>query len=109
MVRFLFVCAGNVNRSPAFERYWKEKEPSTEVRSSGIYYGYPHSLNRDLLEWADFVVVMDLSQAKHIKEFYPEFYGKVEVAGVSDQYDVDDPLIKELFDLWYERREGELG
>ncbi len=97
--RLLFVCAANAQRSPSFENWFKENKPQYEVRSAGIYHGYPYQINYDILEWADKVYLMDLSQEIFISGRYLEFLYKCEVIGVSDQYSRDSPEIKEL--IWY--------
>ena len=99
MKRILFVCNANLNRSPTFERYFKDF-PGLEVRSSGTHYGYPYRLNAELLEWADKVFVMDLSQEKFIADNYPLHLEKVNVVGISDQYDTDSPQLIELIEYW---------
>jgi predicted protein tyrosine phosphatase len=99
MDKLLFVCAANAQRSPSFENWFKEHRKQYEVRSAGIYFGYPYQVNWDVLEWADKIYVMDLEQEKFISRRYPEFLNKVEVVGCSDQYSRDSAEIKDL--IWY--------
>ncbi len=106
MINILFVCNANVNRSPTFEKFFKKFYPKYDTRSAGTYVGYPHILNEKLMEWADKVFVMDLSQASHIKHNYPELYKKVEVVGISDQYDPDEPVLINLIEFWIGERGG---
>ena len=102
MKHILFVCKENLKRSPPFERFFKNKLKNTEVRSAGIYYGYPYQVNQEILKWADKIYVMDLSQSKFIKENYPSQYKKVEVIGISDEYNPDDDGLIDLIKFWWE-------
>jgi len=98
-MKLLFVCSGNTSRSPSFENWFKENRPYYEVRSAGIYHGYPHQVNHEILEWANKIYLMDLSHELFIATRYPEFLYKCEVVGISDQYSPNSPEIKEL--IWY--------
>lgn len=100
MKKILFVCAANIQRSPSFENWFKNNKPQYEVRSAGIYFGYPHQVNSEILEWADNIYVMDLSQELFISRKFPEFMNKVETIGVSDQYSRDSSEIKEIIRYW---------
>jgi len=102
--RVLFVCAANCNRSPAFEIFFKKRKElkdKFEFKSAGVYFGYPFQVNEDILNWADKVFVMDLEQMKFIDIRYHLHMNKVEVIGVSDQYDVEDEKLQEIIDYWY--------
>ena len=99
-MKILFVCNANLNRSPTFEKWFKKHKPEYEVRSAGIYYGYPHKLNKELFEWADDVYIMDLEQAIFIDEHFPKYRLKYEIIGISDQYDPDDPNLIRLIEFW---------
>jgi protein-tyrosine-phosphatase len=37
IINILFVCAANANRSPTFEKYFREAYPELEFKSSGVY------------------------------------------------------------------------
>lgn len=101
MVKILFVCNANCNRSPTFEKYFSDNYPKLDVRSCGIYYGYPFQLDRNLLEWADEVYVMTLPMAKHISQRYPQHVEKVVILGIEDIYNPHDPQLIELIQ-WFE-------
>jgi predicted protein tyrosine phosphatase len=98
--KLLFVCAANLNRSPSFEHYFKKNLPQFNVKSCGVYYGYPERLNEKLLKWADIVYVMDLSQEMFIANTFKEYLKKVKVIGVSDQYDPDSFDLIEVIEFW---------
>jgi predicted protein tyrosine phosphatase len=76
-----------------------------EVKSTGIYHGYPEKLNEKLLKWADRIFVMDLSQKLFIYKNYKKHFDKVEVIGISDQYSADSPELNELIEFWVKKRE----
>lgn len=106
----LFICMANTNRSPTFERFFKKHyDDKFEVKSSGVYYGYPEQLTESLLLWTDKIFVMDLSQELFIKEHFPNHLKKVEVIGISDQYDPDDPALIELIKYWIKKKGFEHG
>jgi predicted protein tyrosine phosphatase len=106
MRHILFVCSCNLNRSPTFVDRIKEKlDPKEfEVRGAGTQYGYPIIVNEESLAWADEVFVMDLSHEMFIWGHYPQYIEKVQVVGVSDQYDVGDDALIRIIDYWFERR-----
>lgn len=108
--KILFLCMANTIRSPTFERYFKKHyNKEFEVKSTGIYYGYPEQLTEKILLWADKVFVMDLSQELFIKEHFSNHLKKVEVIGISDQYDPDSPELIELIKYWIEKKGLEHG
>lgn len=107
----LFVCKGNICRSPLAEVYFQslvEKEGwETTVRSAGLETtpGKPahgnakavalqHGLSLDehattqvhkeLLEQSDLIIVMEIMQKKRIHRLYPESKGKVVLLGRFD-------------------------
>lgn len=100
MKNVLFVCSANTNRSPTFERYIKKIYPKLNIKSAGIYFGYPLILSEDLLIWSDKVYVMDLSHSLFIYKRFPKYHVKVEVIGVSDQYNPDSQDLLEIIDFW---------
>ena len=101
-MKVLFVCESNLNRSPTFFKWFSEFRPEHKYESAGTLYGYPNTLDEELLDWADLVVVMDMSQFKYININFEEYMDKVVVAGISDQYDVDDDGLIEIIKWWHE-------
>lgn len=100
MKKLLFVCMGNLNRSPTFERWFKKNRPQYEVKSTGTAYN-PTGIQRGILfTWADKIFVMDLSQEMYIAQYYPKHISKVEVIGISDQYDPDEHELILLVQYW---------
>lgn len=101
-MNILFVCNGNAQRSPTFERFFKKKlDPKDyDIRSAGIYSGYPYIVNQELIDWAEKIYVMDLEQAYHICKYY-KHPATLEMIGVSDQYTPDDPELIKLIEFWF--------
>lgn len=64
--RILFVCEGNLHRSPTAERLYAET-PGLRVRSAGLSSLARVQLNPELLDWADTVFVMESRLAKLIR------------------------------------------
>ena len=121
--RILLVCVGNICRSPMAEGllgcalHVAEFE-DVEVRSAGLHAlaGQPadkiaqrlllgqgidisahraHQLNRDLMRWADLVLVMEKSQLASVEYWEPSAKGKVFRLGEWSDFDVPDPYRKE--------------
>ena len=100
----LYVCAANVNRSPSFERWTKKNRPQYNTKSCGCFYSYYTPMDETVLEWADKIYVMDLEQETYIARKYPDYLKKVEVIGISDQYDPDETALIELIEYWVKKK-----
>jgi predicted protein tyrosine phosphatase len=98
-MNLLFVCQGNLERSPSFAKWFRENR-THEVKSCGTSGMSPCRINTDLLYWADKVFVMDLEQEIYINTNYPWLMYKVEVIGISDDYHMGSPLIDRLISYW---------
>jgi len=86
----LWVCLGNVNRSPTFELYFKTLYPEYNHKSAGTItssYGVP--LSQELVDWADKIYVADIEVYKDFKKLFPDVYdqSKVTIMGIPDEYD----------------------
>ena len=99
----MFVCECNLNRSPTFERYFKEHYPQFEVKSCGTLYGYPERLTDSILAWADIVFAMERKQENVIRYRFPQHYKKVVVVGVPDVYDPDQKELLDFIKEWSEQ------
>jgi predicted protein tyrosine phosphatase len=104
MKKLLFVCAGNVNRSPSFEIWFKEHKPEYEVKSTGTAYGYPERMSKELLRWADKIFLMDLEQEMFMAVKFPEFLYKIEIVGCKDRYERESQQLNELIEYWADKR-----
>ncbi len=104
MKKLLFVCAGNINRSPSFEKWFNENRPKYEVKSTGTSYGYPERMTEELLKWADGIFLMDLEQEMFMERKFPHFLYKTEIIGCSDKYSNDDPKLYVLIEYWANKK-----
>jgi len=120
--RILVVCVGNICRSPMGEALFilalnKAGMKAIQVRSAGmdalvgskadktvirlmLEQGVDLSahrgqqLNRDILRWADLVLVMDKAQKRSIESWEPGARGKVYRIGKWGDFDVPDPYMQ---------------
>jgi protein-tyrosine phosphatase len=112
--KVLFVCIGNICRSPMAEGLFKQALQDKAVCSAGIsaLVGQPadpmsiqlmreHGIDisehraRSLAGWmiseTDLIVTMDQDQKRFIEQRYPTSMGKVMRIGEGGKYDVPDP------------------
>ena len=74
--RVLFVCEGNLHRSPTAEKLYAST-PGVETRSAGLSPFARVQVTEELLEWADVVFVMERRLARMLKRrFEPWPAGK---------------------------------
>ncbi len=102
-MRFLFVCTGNVARSPAAEALMRELLPGAhESRSAGISQFCPRPVTGEDVGWADVVAVMEADHRAFIAERWPEATSKLRLLDVEDHYHRDDPALRALLEsrLW---------
>lgn len=99
----LFVCEGNLERSPTFEIWFKKNRPLYDVRSAGTSVYSDRRLTKELLEWADVVYVMDLEQEMFIDRKFPEFVCKVTVIGCNDVYQREGNRLFGLIEYWVKK------
>lgn len=106
-IHLLCVCTAQCNRSPTMEKFFQEKLSGKEVqvRSAGIWYGYPTAINEELLSWATHILVADLSHKHFIYEHHPAHISKVKIIGLSDEYERDSFDLVELIDWWFNDKE----
>ena len=88
--RILFVCTGNMDRSPTAESLLKGIE-GFEVKSAGTWIHARRRISRDLIEWADRIFVMEEHHKRAILSICPEAEGKITVLNIPDIYVRDDP------------------
>ena len=86
----LFVCTGNVARSPAAEVVFRELAGADKrhaARSVGTGWAAVRRLTTRELAWADVVAVMERAHVAHIQQFWPDHVRKVRILDVPDDYD----------------------
>ena len=86
--RILFVCTINIMRSATAHQIYS-KDPRFQVRSAGTHRSAETVLSKELLEWAEMVVVMEDRHRNHILKRYPEIYKTKHIVclDVPDNYD----------------------
>lgn len=85
--KILFICTANLNRSKTGEDLFKDKYPA---KSAGTLCmeenGYTTPVSRELLEWADLVIVFESDHVEFLKKNYPNIEMKVINLEVPDIY-----------------------
>jgi predicted protein tyrosine phosphatase len=94
--RVLFVCSGNVDRSPTAEALLKNKE-GLDVRSAGTWEAARTVVSKELIDWADTIFVMEEHHKEALKMIDPKAQSKIIVLDIEDRYLRNDPeLVKIL-------------
>jgi protein-tyrosine phosphatase len=101
----LFVCTGNIDRSPTAEALLREKE-GFEVKSAGTWMGARKLVSKELMNWADIVFVMEEHHKEALIKIDQNAEAKIIVLGVDDHYLKGDP---ELMRILKERLSEYLG
>jgi len=105
MKKILFVCTGNVDRSPTAERIYKN-HPELEVKSAGIPGYAQQPVSEELLQWADVILCMEDYHKRFIMNSYGNLiFGKIiDYLDIADEYSSMDPMleiiIKKKVDAW---------
>jgi len=74
MIKILFICNANINRSKTAEQLFSEKY---ETKSAGIYCedtNKTSKVSQELLEWADIIIVFEEDHIIFLKNTYPKIY-----------------------------------
>jgi predicted protein tyrosine phosphatase len=95
MTNVLFVCTGNIDRSPTAEDLLRGK-PGFDVRSAGTMVWARRTLTQDDIGWADRIFVMEEHHKNSLLQMSPEASDKVSILGIPDQYYRGDPRLVEI-------------
>ena len=95
MTRVLFVCTGNMDRSPTAESLLAGKE-GFEVKSAGTWIHAGRRITKPLIEWADMIFVMEDHHRDVILRICPEAEEKIIVLDIPDVYRRNDPELVEI-------------
>jgi len=92
-LKILFVCSGNIDRSPTAEQLFKNYE-GLEVKSAGtLRRTAPNPLSADLIHWADKIFAMEEEHKRQILKICPEASEKVILLKIDDRYYRNDPQL----------------
>jgi predicted protein tyrosine phosphatase len=105
--RVLFVCEGNLHRSPTAQRLYAQTQ-GIEARSAGLSPLARVQLTDELIEWSDVVIVMERRLVKMVKRRFGGALGDRDVIdlNVPDDYQF---MQAELLAVLRERLEPLLG
>jgi predicted protein tyrosine phosphatase len=95
--KILFVCTYNMMRSKTAEMIYK-KDERFDVRSAGTDEAAEATVNREMLTWADHVVVMEPRHLRWLKEHYPDVSStkKIHCLDIPDMYDFMETALIDL-------------
>ena len=104
MLKILFVCTGNVDRSKTAEEMFKDVK-GYEVRSAGTSIAANVILSREMVDWAELIFVMEYKHEKAVLKLNPEALEKVECLDIPDKFYHNQPelrkqLIEKLRPYW---------
>ena len=103
--KVLFVCSGNIDRSPAAEALLRGKG-DFQVKSVGTWVGARKVVSKELISWADMIFVMEEHHREALKQIDVRADTKIVVLGIDDHYLKGDP---ELARILKERLSKYLG
>lgn len=92
-MKVLFVCSGNVDRSPTAEEMFRTRR-GLEVMSAGTSLLARRRLTKDMVDWADRIFVMEQKHADYIQSLERSASAKVIVLHIPDIYPRNDPQLK---------------
>lgn len=96
--RVLFLCSQNKLRSPTAERVFRGT-PGLDVRSAGLDADAVVPLTRELLEWADLVLVMEKRHRNLIQKRFKDLYRtrRIVCLHIPDEFEfMDEGLVRLL-------------
>lgn len=95
--KVLVICGRNKKRSRTAESIYKNDD-RIEIRSAGLSQSSPRKVSQTDLNWADYVLVMDHEQRKHIRDkFRASLPLNMATLQIEDVYEyLDEALIKVL-------------
>src|SRR5262245_42241391 len=95
--RVLFVCEGNLHRSPTAEALYSST-PGVEARSAGLSALARVQVTEELLEWADVVFVMEKRLVGMLRRGFKPWLGGKEVVclDIPDDYQHLQPELRVL-------------
>jgi predicted protein tyrosine phosphatase len=90
--RILFVCSGNMDRSPTAAALLSG-DARFEVKSAGTLASAPTVVSQPLIEWADTIFVMEDRHRDALTQIDQRAAAKIIVLDIPDQYVKEDPAL----------------
>ncbi|HLP93058.1 MAG TPA: hypothetical protein VK168_03435 [Saprospiraceae bacterium] len=102
-LKLLFVCTINRMRSATAQVIY-ENDDRFEVKSAGTDRNARIVVDRDLLEWADAIIVMEKYHRNKIRSKFPDIYSnkKIVCLYIPDNYDFMDTDLIDILKLKFE-------
>lgn len=99
MPNILFVCAQNKLRSPTAELIFSRFE-QLNCLSAGIHASANNPLDREALEWADLIFVMEKKHKTKIQQRFKAVLDgeKIIALNIPDEFDYMEPALIELLE-----------
>ena len=96
MEKMLFVCLGNLDRSPTAEDLFKNHK-KCDVKSCGISESAAQPVTQELVEWADTIFVMESWHRDTLLKRFPSLVNKPIInLSIPDFFMRGDPRLIEL-------------
>lgn len=95
----LFICTVNQCRSPTAEWLYG-KNDDLVVMSAGVDPRAVNPISRELLAWADQIFVFEGMQARALRKFAPDLYGRLKIhcLYIRDEYSYQDPVLLRILE-----------
>lgn len=91
------MCGWNIDRSPTAEDLLRNRK-GFEVKSAGTRIGARNLVSKELIDWADIVLVMEEEHKQALKLIDPEAEKKIIVLGIEDYYKRGDPRLVKILE-----------
>jgi len=95
----LFICNQNRLRSPTAEQLFSQY-PGIEAMSAGTNNDAETPLDRELIDWADLIFVMEKSHLAKLRSRFRTYLGgkRLVCLDIPDDYDFMDPALVRLLE-----------
>ena len=99
MKRFLFICSQNRLRSPTADQIFSQRG-DIAVMSAGTNHDAENPLSDELVEWADFIFVMERFHRNKVQKRYRQVLQnkRIIVLDIPDEYEFMDPGLVRLLE-----------
>jgi predicted protein tyrosine phosphatase len=97
LANLLFICSKNQWRSPIAEGLFKN-HPEHQARSAGTSDKARIKVNAKLIDWADFIFVMERKHHQLLRQRFPDLvnHKQIIILDIEDDYVYNDPELIEI-------------